>query len=92
MTYTSLFDLTAGVISKIRATSMGLVGFVLTPVAAGAANTALAFNEPWTAWAPFVVAGTVQFAIVALGGFYRCRWHRRALLRVDDERYYAAGG
>ena len=30
MTYTSLFDLTAGVISKIRATSMGLVGFVFT--------------------------------------------------------------
>ena len=30
MAYTSLFDLTAGVINKIRATSMGLVGFVFT--------------------------------------------------------------
>ena len=43
-----------------------------------AANDILAFHDPWTTFAPFLVGGSVQAAIVALGLFFACWSVQRA--------------
>ena len=36
------------------------------------ATNAFAFHDKWETWAPFLVGGTIQAAIVGLGGYFLC--------------------